>query len=657
MASPNPSPPDELRHALRQLRSAFVTVAVFSGFLNLMMLAPSLYMMQVYDRVLGSRNETTLFALTLLVLGAFLFMAALETIRSWILVRVSARLDHLLGLRVLGATFDRMLRQPGHSSTQPLQDLTTLRQTLTGPGLIAVLDAPWAPLYLLIIASFSAEVAAFTLAGALVLVAITWLNEKLAKSALDEAQKYSMQSQRDLSSHLQNAEVIEAMGMLGAIQRRWQALHSQEIGLQARASDRAAVMGNLTKFVRISMQSLSLGLAALLVLEGMMTGGMMIAVSLLTSRALAPAEGLVGNWAPLVAAASAYRRLRDLFHGFPSRPAAMPLPAPVGQVTFEGVVSAAPGGRTAILKQISFQIQAGDAVAVIGASGAGKSTLARLLVGIWPALSGTVRLDGADLFRWNKQELGPYIGYLPQDIELFDGTVAENIARFGEVDPQGVVLAAQRVGFHEQILRLPQGYDTPVGAAGAGLSGGQRQRIALARALYGDPVLVVLDEPNSNLDDPGEKALTDAIRDLSSRGRTSIIITHRPSALGAANKLMVLRDGTIAAYGPREEVLAALNGRPLEPAPAAPPAQPPAGPPRGAAAPVLLDKPLVAPSPAPVAAPAPKQAPVPAPDPAPVAAPPPPMPAVPPPQPPARKAAPVPDPASGMPPFNLKFSD
>ncbi|MDT7514281.1 type I secretion system permease/ATPase [Rhodoferax mekongensis] len=616
---------------MRQLRSAFVTVAVFSGFLNLMMLAPSLYMMQVYDRVLGSRNETTLFVLTLLVLGAYLFMAALETIRSWILVRVSARLDHLLGLRVLSATFERMLRQPGNSSTQPLHDLTTLRQSLTGPGLIAVFDAPWAPLYLLIIASFSSEVAVFTMAGALVLVAITWLNEKLAKAALGEAQKYSMQSQRELSSHLQNVEVIEAMGMLGQIQRRWQKLHTQEIGLQARASDRAAVMGNLTKFVRISMQSLSLGLAALLVLEGKMTGGMMIAVSLLTSRALAPAEGLVGNWASLVATGSAYQRLKELLLLFPARPPAMPLPAPSGQVAFENVATAAPGGRAAIIKQISFQLQAGDSVAVIGASGAGKSTLARLLVGIWPALSGTVRLDGADLFRWNKQELGPYIGYLPQDIELFDGTVAENIARFGEIDPQLVVVAAQRVGFHEQILRLPQGYDTPVGAGGAALSGGQRQRIALARALYGDPVLVVLDEPNSNLDDLGEKALTDAIKDLSSRGRTSVIITHRPSALGAANKLMVLRDGVIAAFGPREEVLAALNGRAMEAPAPVPAAANSAGPPRGAVPPVLVNK-QAPPAPAPALEP--------------VRA-----------EPPARKAGPEPDPASGMPPFNLKFSD
>lgn len=587
MVAPPSLPPDELKLALRQLRNAFVTVAIFSGFLNLMMLAPSLYMMQVYDRVLSSRNETTLVVLTVLILGAYLFMGALETIRSWVLIRVGARLDDALGLRVLGATFERVLRQPGNSTSQPLADLATLRQTLTGPGLIAVFDAPWAPVYLVVIALFSTEVAVFTLVGALVLVALTWLNEKLAKGSLAEAQQFSMQGQRELSSHLQNAEVIEAMGMLGNIQRRWRKTHQREIALQAKASDRAAVMGNASKFVRVSMQSLALGLGALLVLEGRLTPGMMIAVSLLTSRALAPAESVVAHWATLAAARSAYQRLRELLGSFPARAAAMPLPAPTGQVAFEGVATAAPGTRQAIIKQVSFTLQAGDSVAVIGASGAGKSTLARLLVGVWPALAGTVRLDGADLFRWSKQDLGPHIGYLPQDIELFDGTVAENIARFGDVNPEWVVLAAQRVGFHEQILRLPQGYDTPLGPGGASLSGGQKQRIALARALYGDPVLVVLDEPNSNLDDAGEKALADAIRDLSSRGKTSVLITHRPSALTVANKLMVLRDGVVAAFGPREDVLAAVNARAAE----LPPSTPPPGPPKGVTPPVLFDKP------------------------------------------------------------------
>ena len=634
--SPTASPPpDELKQALRQLRGAFLTVGIFSGFLNLMMLAPSLYSMQVYDRVLGSRNENTLVVLTVLVLGAYLFVVALETIRSWVLVRVGARLDAMLASRVVRASFDRILRQPGHSATQPMQELSTLRQSLTGSGLFAVCDAPWIPVYLFVIATFSWDLALFTLGAAILLVIITWLNERLSKSVLAEAQKASSQAQRELASHLQNAEVIEAMGMLGAIQNRWHKLHQKEISLQALASDRAAIMGSLSKFVRISMQSLTLGFGVLLVLEGKITPGMMIAVSLLTSRALAPAEALVANWPQLEGARASYLRLKEILQLFPERPKSMPLPAPKGQVAFEGVATAAPGGRQAIIKQISFVLQAGDSVAVIGASGAGKSTLARLLVGVWPALAGTVRLDGADMYRWNKEELGQFIGYLPQDIELFDGTVAENIARFGEVDPEQVVLAAQRVGFHEQILRLPQGYETPLGPGGASLSGGQRQRIGLARALYGDPVLVVLDEPNSNLDDVGEKALSDAIRDLSGRGKTSVLITHRPSALAAANKLMVLRDGTIAAFGPREDVLMALNGRP---------SAPPQGSPANAPTPGV-NPPMPVQSVQPVQTPAPMKSAPPVLN-NPVSA-------------PAVKAAepPAPKPKPGLPPFDLKFAD
>ena len=643
-------PTDELKQALRQLRGAFVTVGIFSGFLNLMMLVPSLYSMQVFDRVLGSRNENTLWVLTVLVVGAYLFIVALETIRSWVLVRVGARLDAMLAARVVQASFDRVLRQPGNSTTQPMNELGTLRQALTGPGLIAICDAPWAPVFLLVISIFSTQLALFTLGGAVVLALLTFLNERLAKSVLAEAQKASMQAQRELGSHLHNAEVIEAMGMLGAIQGRWQKLHHKEISLQSRASDRAALMGSLSKFVRISMQSLTMGFGVLLVLEGHITAGMMIAVSLLTSRALAPAESLVANWAQLEGARAAYLRLKEMLVAFPVRPQSMSLPAPKGQVAFEGVATAAPGGRQAIIKQISFVLQAGDSVAVIGASGAGKSTLARLLVGVWPALAGTVRLDGADLYRWNKEELGAHHGYLPQDIELFDGTVAENIARFGKVDPEQVVLAAQRVGFHAQILRLPQGYDTPLGPGGAALSGGQRQRIGLARALYGDPVLVVLDEPNSNLDDDGEKALGDAVRDLSARGKTSVLITHRPSALAVATKLMVLREGTIAAFGPREEVLAALNGRPMVP-PGAPTPAPalvaaqaqvpaPANPAAARSAPPVLTS-MVPPA-APKAPPAPPAAPA-----APAAK-------APVPKAPEPKS---PEPKPGMPPFDLKFAE
>ncbi|MES2943985.1 MAG: type I secretion system permease/ATPase [Pseudomonadota bacterium] len=552
-------PKDELTLALRQLRGAFLTVAIFSGFLNVLMLAPSLYMLQVYDRVLASRNETTLLVLTLLLLGAFIFMGALEAIRTWVLVRVGARLDGTLNARVFNATFERSLAQAGSNAAQPMHDLNTLRQTLTGPALLTLFDAPWMPVYLLVISLFSIELGIFALVGALILAALAVVNEKISKPKLDEAQKFNAQSQLALTHHLRNAEVIEALGMLPSIRRHWHGLHQKQIQLQAAASDQAAVMGGLTKFVRITMQSLSLGFGALLVLEGKMSPGSMIAASVLVSRALAPVEMLVGNWKQIITGRAAFARLNELLGAHPARQYGMELPAPTGAIRFEGVSTAAPGTKQLILKNLGFAIAAGESVAVIGPSGAGKSTLARLLVGIWPAMAGTVRLDGADLFQWSKDQLGPYLGYLPQDIELFDGTVAENIARFGEIDSEQVITAAKRAGMHEQILRLPKGYDTPLGVSGSALSGGQKQRIGLARALYGNPSLVVLDEPNSNLDEAGERALSETIRDLSARGTTTILITHRMSSLSVVQKIMVLSDGVLKAYGPRDEVLAAMQ--------------------------------------------------------------------------------------------------
>lgn len=561
---------DEMRLAIAGLRNAFLTVAVFSGFLNLLLLAPSLYMMQVYDRVLGSRNETTLLVLTVLLIGVYVFSSLLEFIRSRVLVRVSARFDAALNARVFTATFERSLQQAGSNSAQPMQDLNTVRQTATGSALLAVFDAPWMPIYLVVIGLFSFELGVFTVVGGLLLAVLALVNEKLSKPKLDAAQLYNLQAQTALTNHLRNAEVIEAMGMLPAIRKRWYGLHQAQLKLQAAASDHAGVMSGLTRFVRISMQSLALGYGALLVLEGKMSPGSMIAASILVSRAVAPVESLIANWKQLVTGRSAYQRLRDLLVAHPSRDYGMTLPAPKGIVSFENVSTAAPGTKVAILKQLSFVIEAGDAVAVIGPSGSGKSTLARLLVGVWPAMAGTVRLDGSDLYRWSKDELGPHIGYLPQDIELFEGTVAENIARFGDIDSEKVVLAAQRAGLHELILQLQQGYDTPLGVGGSALSGGQRQRIGLARALYGDPVLVVLDEPNSNLDEQGERALSETIKDLKARGATTVMVTHRLLSLGLTNKVMVLNAGSLKAYGPRERVLEALQGKPAPPRPANP---------------------------------------------------------------------------------------
>ena len=565
MKSSAQSNPSELSAAFKKLLSAFYTVAAFSGFLNLLMLSPSLYMLQVYDRVLGSRNETTLWVLTLLLIGIYVFMGVVEAIRTWVLVRVGARFDAALNARVFNASFDRSLRHAGSNAAQPIHDLNTVRQTLTGTALLALFDAPWMPIYLVVIALFSVELALFALFGALVLGALALLNEKLSKPKLDEAQHFNTQSQMALTNYLRNAEVIESMGMLGGMRRRWHDLHQIQIARQAAASDQAAVMVGLTKFVRITMQSLSLGFGALLVLDGKMSPGSMIAASVLVSRALAPVESLVGNWKQIITGRAAWSRLNELLAGHPARQLGMALPVPSGAIRFEGVTVAAPGSQLAIIRSVGFGIAAGECVAVIGPSGSGKSTLARLMVGVWPAMAGTVRLDGADLHLWSKDELGPHLGYLPQDIELFDGTVAENIARFGDVTPRLVIEAAKRAGMHETILRMPKGYDTPLGVGGSALSGGQRQRIGIARALYGDPVLVVLDEPNSNLDEAGELALAETIKNQSARGKTTVLITHRMSALASAKKILVLVEGTIKAYGPRDEVLAAMRGQPNAP--------------------------------------------------------------------------------------------
>ena len=554
-------PVAELVVAMGVVRGSLLTVAAFSGCLNLLLLAPSLYMLQVYDRVLASRNETTLLVLSLLVVGVYVFMFGLETLRGWVLVRVGARLDAKLKARVFTATFERNLLRQGSNTAQPMHDLDTLRQTLTGSALLALFDAPWLPLYLVVIFAMAPALGWFSLGGTVLLVALAVANERLSKPRLDEAQRYAQLSQRALANHLRNAEVIEAMGMLPGIRARWQALHGQQLALQASASDRAALMSGLTKLVRMAMQSLVLGLGALLVLEGKLTAGMMIAASILAGRAVAPVEVLVGNWRQIIAGRQAYARLRELLATHPARGEGMRLPPPAGLVTLEAATVAAPGSNRPILRNLSLAIPAGNVVAIVGPSGSGKSTLARLLVGVWAPGSGNVRLDGTSVAQWNKDELGPHIGYLPQDVELFDGTVAENIARFGAVDAGLVVEAARRADMHDIILRMPQGYDTPLGTDGGRVSGGQRQRVGLARALYGDPSLIVLDEPNANLDEAGEKALVEAIADLKRRGKTVVLITHRQSTLAVVDKLVVLAEGELAAYGPRDDVLKALRAQ------------------------------------------------------------------------------------------------
>ena len=540
-------------------RARFAPLGIFSAIINLMLLVPSLYMLQVYDRVLSSRNETTLLMLTIMVLGAFLFMSALEFVRSFVLIRVGAQLDMKLNKRIYTAAFEANLKKAGGNAGQALQDLTAIRQFLTGNALFAFFDAPWFPIYLAVIFLFNPLLGVFALCGTIILIALAYINEAISKKPLAEANSMAISASNLATNNLRNAEVIEAMGMLPNLMGRWFKLHGKFLQLHANASEKAGIITATTKFVRVSLQSLILGFGALLVLDGKITGGMMIVSSILMGRTLNPVEQLIGIWKNWDSTRAAYKRLNELLEANPPRKSSMSLPKPQGKVSVEAVTAAPPGGRVPVIKNLSFTLVPGDVLGVIGSSGAGKSSLARLLVGVWPAAVGLVRLDGADVYRWNKDELGPSIGYLPQDIELFAGTVSENIARFGEVDAEKVVAAATITGVHEMILQFPQGYDTLLGDGGAGLSGGQKQRIGLARAMYDDPSLLVLDEPNSNLDEVGEQALVAAIAEFRKRGKTIVLITHRSSAIGTTNKLLLLRDGVAQAFGPTSQVLSDLE--------------------------------------------------------------------------------------------------
>ena len=552
-------PKNEIEQVLAKFKSTFLTVGAFSAISNMLMLVPSIYMLQVYDRVLPSRNETTLLMLTIMMLGAYLFMSLLELVRSFVLVRVGARFDMDMNKRVYTAAFEQNLKSAGGNAGQALMDLTNIRQFLTGNALFAFFDAPWFPIYLIVIFMFEPSLGVFALCGTAVLVVLAYVNERVSHKPLADANSTAIAATNLATNNLRNAEVIESMGMLPNLMGRWLKLHGRFLKLQADASEKAGKVAAVTKFVQVSLQSLVLGYGALLAVEGKITSGMMIAASILVGRALQPVQQVIGVWKSYSSTRSAYERLTKLLADNPERPAGMPLPKPIGALAVEAVTAAPPNAKVPVLKGVSFSLAPGDVLGVIGPSGSGKSTLARLLVGIWPAAMGKVRLDGADIFQWNKAELGPSIGYLPQDIELFGGTVNENIARFGNIDPEQVVLAAKRAGVHDMVLHLPNGYDTMLGDGGVGLSGGQRQRLGLARALYGDPSVIVLDEPNSNLDDVGEQALVQAINDLRQRGKTIVLITHRTSVISVTSKLLLLRDGVAAAFGPTREVLAALN--------------------------------------------------------------------------------------------------
>lgn len=560
MKSINPPKRSELLDSLLALRSGFFYVCLFSFIVNMLMLLPSIYMLQIYDRVLASRNTETLLMLTLIVLGLYLFMGALEWIRARVLVRLGAKLDMRLNGRVFQAAFEENLANRSSNAGQAMNDMTSVRQFLTGNGILAMFDAPWAPIYLAVVYLLHPMLGYISLAAMILLGLLTYLTEKFTKDPLAESNKEGIAANNFVAANLRNAEVIESMGMLAGVRQRWFGRHGKMLFFQAVASDRAGVLASTTKFVNVSVQSLILGAGALLAIDGIITPGAMIAGSILMGRAMAPVQLAMGSWKQFLAARSAYDRLSALLTAHPERKESMSLPKPLGRVSVKDMAAVPPGAKVTVLQGVSFEVAQGEVVGVIGPSASGKSSLARLLVGVWKPFSGSVRLDGAEVSQWNKAELGPSIGYLPQDIELFDGTISENIARFGEINSERVIEAAQMAGVHEMILHLPQGYDTVIGA-NTGLSGGQRQRIGLARALYGVPALVVLDEPNSNLDDAGEVALVAAIRALKAAGSTVFLITHRTSVISVVEKLLVLQAGTVAAFGARDEVVASLQQR------------------------------------------------------------------------------------------------
>jgi ATP-binding cassette subfamily C exporter for protease/lipase len=544
--------------ALLRYRRLFGVLALFSGVINLLMLVPSIYMMQVFDRVLTSRNETTLLMLSLILLGFFALGCALEWVRGQVMIKMSAGLDTQLGERVFDAAFERSLKEHSANPAQVLSDLNSIRQFVTGPALIAIFDAPWLPIYVIATFLFHPWLGVFTVIGSLILAGLAVWNELTTRKSMSEANRLSVASSSYVNSTLQNAEVIQAMGMLTPLRRRWYNVQQRVITEQGEASDRSSRIAALSRFVRMTWQSLALGLGAILVIENQISAGVMIAVSVLLGRAMAPAEALIGSWKQMGNAKSSYERLNRLLTEFPKAALRMPLPPPTGALGIDRLVIIPPGMHKPAVNGVTISLAKGEVLAIIGPSASGKSSLARAMVGIWTAKQGSVRLDGAEVSQWSREALGPYLGYLPQDIELFDGTIAENIARFGEVDSAKVIEAAQLAGINEMILHFPKGYDTLLGSGGLGLSGGQKQRIGLARALYGQPALVVLDEPNSNLDDAGEAALVQAVRKLKAAGCTVVLVTHRPSILGAVDKLLFLKDGVQTLFGPRDQVLKTL---------------------------------------------------------------------------------------------------
>jgi ATP-binding cassette subfamily C protein len=569
-ATKTPVHPD-LAEALRECRRAFRSVALFSGMVNLLMLAGPLYMLQVYDRVLSSRSVPTLIALSIFLVGAYAFQGVLDLIRSRVVVRSAAVLDQRLALAVHSAVIRLSVasRHPG-DGPQPVRDLDAIRGFLTGAGPIAIVDLPWVPVFLTICFLIHPWLGVASTIGAVTLFTMTLLTERAsrapAKALAQDAGRRSIM----VEAQRRGGETIMAMGMAGALGQRWAGVNNRYIAATASLSDVAGGFGSASKVLRLLLQSVILGLGAYLVIRQEMTAGAMVAASIMMGRALAPIETAIANWRAFIGARQAITRLSEALTRAAPKREVTSLPRPARSLEVEHVVMVAPGGTKPVVANVRFALKAGQAVGIIGPSGAGKTSLVRALVGIWRPAKGCVRLDGAALDQWDLDQLGQHVGFISQTVELFDGTISENIARMNvKPDADAVLRAAKAAGAHELILRLPNGYDTPIGEGGEALSGGQRQRIALARALYGDPFLIVLDEPNSNLDNEGEMALRQAIANLKTRGAIVVLIAHRPSVLAVCDHILVLANGEQKDFGSRDEIMQKMTRPVAAPAAAA----------------------------------------------------------------------------------------
>lgn len=554
----------ELPRTLWMFRREFWMVAAFSMVVNVLQLNSTLYMLQVFDRVMLSRSEATLLALSVLALFFYLIGAFAEWMRSRVLVHAGLRMDALLATRVFNASFDAQLRRPGTQPARAFSDLLQLRQFLTGQGTLAMLDAPWTPIYLGVLFLLHPLLGGVAILFALLQLALVYFGHRRTVAPALAAQKTQGETTAYLQGKLRSVEAIEPMGMVHNLYPHWHDRHQKSLQAGAYAQQVQHHITGWSKFIRYSQQSLGLAAGALLVIDGQLSPGAMIAANVLMSRTLAPIDMLVGAWRGFAVARDAFYRLEALLRDHPEQDLALTRTAPDGAIRLVDVVATAPGREHPILQGVSMELAPGAVTVVMGPSGSGKSTLARCLIGIWPIESGEVLLDERPIHSWSREALGPYIGYLPQDVELFEGTVAENIARFGKVDSAQVIAAAQLAGLHDMILRFPKGYDTSLGESGGFLSGGQRQRIGLARAVYGRPKLLVLDEPNANLDDEGEAALLRAVALASQQGAAVVLVTHRQGALAAADRVMVVREGKIHVQGARDVVLAGLRAEQQE---------------------------------------------------------------------------------------------